>query len=186
MFASTLEHVKRNGLCATRRCETEDPKRHAYNDFTVSTALPQCQDANVCMTKMVLARRRSCARTKTGNLQLTVPPASRRCPVSSDIRASISHVLQHTLCRTGVVSLVVCVMFSAAHHAVPLFQFRCALLSSKDSQVQQNLTIIKAQARPLWKRDRTPSSPPSFVMRKNHKNPILYHERQSLEDSCRS
>ena len=37
----------RNGLCAKRRCETEDPKRHAYNDFTAPTPLPQCQDAYV-------------------------------------------------------------------------------------------------------------------------------------------
>ena len=30
---------------------------------------------------------------ETFSWQLTVPPASRRCPVSSDIRASISYVL---------------------------------------------------------------------------------------------
>ena len=34
VFDRTLLLVNRNGPCATRRCETRDPKRHANNEFT--------------------------------------------------------------------------------------------------------------------------------------------------------
>ena len=66
VFDSRLLLVHRNGLCTTRRCETENTKRQAYNDFTAPTALLSARMQ--CMYDQNGARR--CAGTKTGNLHL--------------------------------------------------------------------------------------------------------------------
>ena len=91
VFDNTLVLVNRNGPCAARRCETEDPKRHAYNDFTVPTPLLSARthkrDQNGCTTQ-------GCATDP--QLAADSPSVSRRCPESTIIRASISHMLHYT------------------------------------------------------------------------------------------
>ena len=94
-------------MCNRRAQETRVQQLHRTN-----ISLSARMQMYVCMTQMVLARRRHvCRRTLvTFSWQLTVPPASRRCLDSSVTRASMSHVVQHTRCRTRVVSLVLCVI----------------------------------------------------------------------------
>ena len=112
MFDKTLVHVNQDGLCATRRCVTEDSRKHAYNDFTVPT-MPRgpkwcLHDAGMCNRKAPqLAADNAISFTSLSNF-------------NSNTCVSKSRVALHALVEQGSCPLY-CV--------VPFFQLKSDLLS---------------------------------------------------------
>ena len=79
---STLLLVNRNGLCATRRCETEDPKRHAFNNFAVTK--PLLSAGTPCMYVCVIRRVIECSAAQSQITNGEVEPPARSQQDSND------------------------------------------------------------------------------------------------------